>query len=227
MWRAKHVAWMLAGLMAAACSANLDIAIRFNALHGLQSADRVLVDAQPVGEVRQVTYTDRGDFLVAVRIEAAYAAKAMRESLFFIGEDPSREGRKAVEIIPPLEGGSPLAGGDVVTGMSGWAARLRRMQDQMAAAIGKLAEHYGALRDEAQNLSQSEEIRRLDQTLDRILEDLQHLGRDARETLRTEVMPWIVGTLEALHRELEALGRSDQLDPLDEKVRHIEAELKV
>lgn len=227
MPKIKKAVWILVGLLAAACSPDLDISIRFPLAQGLQPDDRVLAEALPVGQVRDVTYTTQGDFLVAVRIDRAHAAKATRESIFFIGEDPGREGRKAVEIVPPLSAGTPLADGDTVAGMSGWAARLRRMQDRMTAAVEALAARYGALWDEAQGLSQGEEMRKLEQSLDRILEDLQHLGAAARETLRTEVMPWIIDKLETLRRELEALGREDQLAPLDEKVRRIEAELQV
>jgi len=227
MRKFKHVLVMLAGLLAAACSGDLDIAIRFPAVEGLQPADRVLVDAQPVGEVQEVSYTSQGDFLVAVRIAKAQAALATREGIYFIDADRDRQGHKAVVIVPPDSGGTPLADGEIVSGMSAWQARLKRMQDQIAMAAGALIERYGALWDEAQNLSPSEAIRRLEQTLDRILADLDHLGQSARETLRSEIMPWITDQLETLRRELEALGRSNQLDPLDDKVRRIEDELQV
>ena len=227
MRRFKHALLVLTVLLSAACSRDLDISIRFPAAEGLQPADRVLVDAQAVGQVQAVTYTAQGDFLVAVRIAKDRAALATRESIYFIDADRDRKGHQAVVIMPPASGGTPLADGDSVNGVSAWAARLKRMQDQIAAVAGALAERYGALWDEAQKLSQSEEIRRLEQALDRILADVDQLGQSARETLRNDIMPWIAGQIETLRRELEALGRGDQLDPLDEKVRRIEAELQV
>jgi hypothetical protein len=99
------------------CGRNeLHFKIRFNHIMGLKAGDKLLFESNSVGSVEKVLYTRDGDYLVDIAVKSNFSNAATRHSQFFIVEDPSAEGSKAIEIIQEKTGGDQLRDGEIVTG---------------------------------------------------------------------------------------------------------------
>jgi len=70
-------------------------------------------------------------------------------------------------------------------------------------------------------LSESEQIKRLEKELDRLLADVQYLGEEMKHRLKTEILPRIKETIEELRRKLKELGREEELVPVERKVEEL------
>ncbi len=215
----------LMGLMLAGCSGDLDFTIRFKAVDGLRTGDRVWADAQTIGSVSAVDYSDQADYLVAVRIERAYAETLGQESIFYVDADPQQPERKALMVIVDTSHGDPITDGETVAGTAKWKALMERMTRRMEDTVSGLAAELDQYWQDLQNLSASEQVQRLEQELDRILAELKRLGASARQELQTHILPRLREQLDALRRKLEAPEHEEQFDRLEEKIERIDREI--
>ncbi len=58
---------LLVGAILIGCSGDLEFAIRFKAIDGLRTGDRLIAEESVIGSVQAVDYTDQGDYRSAVR----------------------------------------------------------------------------------------------------------------------------------------------------------------
>lgn len=223
----RYYLGLIVGLLLTGCSGYLEFAVRFTAIEGLRTGDRVWAETQPIGSVAAVDYSDRGDYQVAVRVEREHAGALGRESVFFIDADPQQPERKALMVIAAQTEGNPIEDGETLAGTPKWKALMQRMTRRMEQTVSGLAAEFGKYWQDIQGLSTSEQARRLEQELDRLLAELRRLSASARHELKTNVLPRLRAQLEMLRRGLEAPEHEDQLDRLQDKVERIDRELKV
>ena len=82
--------------------------IRFNEIEGLRKNDQVFFDQTPIGVVKDVEYTDTGDYLVKVAVEDQYSSLPKDSSTFYIDSNPENESQKAIRIIQIQEDGNTI-----------------------------------------------------------------------------------------------------------------------
>ena len=217
----------LMGLMLTGCTGDLDFIVRFKAVDGLRTGDRVWSDAQTIGAVSAVDYSDQADYLVAVRIERQYAEALGQGSLFYVDTDPQAPERKALMVILDASNGDPITDGQTVAGTARWEARMQQMTRRMEETVSGLAVELGQYWQDLQNLSASEQVQRLEQELDRIIAELRRLSASARHELRTNILPRLREQLAELRRKLQAPENEGQFDRLEEKIERIDREIRV
>ena len=217
----------LMGLMFTGCSGDLDFSIRFKAVDGLGTGDRVWADGQTIGSVSAVDYSDQADYRVAVRIESQYTTALGQRSIFYVDADPQEPERKALMVIMDASDGNPIADGETVEGTARWEALMQRMTRRMEETVSSLAAEIDQYWQDLQNLSASEQIQRLEQELDRIIAELRRLGAAARHELKTKILPRLREQLEELRRKLEAPENEEKFDRLEDKIEQIDREISI
>jgi ABC-type transporter Mla subunit MlaD len=217
----------LIGAIVVGCSSDLEFTIRFKAVEGLRTGDRLMAEDLVIGSVQAVDYVDQGDYRVAVTVVRAHTDKLDRNSIFYIDADPLQPGRKALMVITSPAGGAPIADGATLEGTSRWAALMQRMTQRMENTLAGLATELGQFWQDLRNLPTSEQVQRLEQELDRILAEFKRLSATAQHQLRTEILPRLRDQLKELRRKLATPEHEDQLDRLEDKMDRIDRELQV
>ncbi len=223
----KCLVGVLAGLLLAGCGGDLDFTVRFDEVDGLRTGDRVLAASETIGSVSGIEYTDQGDYRVAVRIERPHADALGRASVFFIDADPQKPGRKALMVLAAPDAGEKIAEGEIVEGVAKWAALMQRMTRRLENAVVGFADEIDHYWHALRNLPTSEQARRLEAELDRILVALKRMSTAAQHRLKTEVLPRLREQLETLRRKLTTPEHDEQLDRLEDKFERIDRELRV
>lgn len=218
---------LMGTLLMVGCSNDLAFTVRFQAIEGLRTEDRVWMETQMIGAVVAVAYSDKGDYRVAVRIAREHVEKLGQQSVFFIDVDPEQPDRKALMVLTAETDGNPIEDGETLSGISKWAALMQRMTQRLEKTVSGMAAEIDQYWQDLQGLSTSEQALRLEQELDRILAEIMRLGASARHELKTNILPRLRDQLEALRRKLETPEHEDQLDRLQDKVERIDRELQV
>ena len=218
----------LAALLMVGCfSRTHDFQIRFDHVHGLRKGAAVYFDDAVVGEVREIEYTDAGIFLVSVAIREQFASAATDTSRFYIDTDPQETDRKVIRVVQLKPGGQPIAEDAVVDGQTRYAVLYEQLARQLGENIATLESGINAFLEELQSIPTDEQIKAIEQQLDAIIADLGHMSRAMQDKLKNEILPQIKKQVEELRQRLTGSGQEKELDPIEEKMRIIDEELKV
>jgi archaellum component FlaC len=225
--RAKQNLYILISALAlSGCvSGTLDFKVRYQDASGLRKDDRVLFEESHVGVVKDVKYTDQGDFLVDISIRREFANEATEYSRFYISLDPKLGDRQAVHMVRVKDGGAPIQEDSIVAGTTKHAFLYDQFSAKLRDNLERFELELNSFVESLTRLPESEQIKRLEQELDRLLAELQHLGAEMKHKLKSEILPRIKEEIEELRRRLEALGREDDLKPVDRKMEELITEL--
>lgn len=181
------------------CTENsLTLQVRFSQVSGLKKNDHVYLGRNEIGQVKKVTYTDQGDYLVEVRIAPEFTNAATEDSRFYIEHAPSSEPAMAVIVEQDRPGGVILKNGATVQG-SVRAGYLDKIFEDLRKSAGKAeSELNRALEDLKRSLGATSE--KLDRSLEAAIDDL---------TLR----------LDAFREELGKVPDSQEVRQLEESFR--------
>jgi hypothetical protein len=230
-WRAMRpcrfmgimIAALLVGTTLGCLKNDLNLVIRWKAIAGLTSGDRVVLDANTVGEVTDVFYTPEGDYRVSISIQHAFANAATTQARFQIIQDPVDQARKAVAITHLGTGGTMLPDGSVIKGTEPPAWSFETFKEDLNRAWDQANRRLKQLTEDLQRLPEDDAVQQLREALQQLLRDLQASGQAARERFKTEVWPLLREELERLREYLRGLGRESEMEPLETVVRDIEA----
>jgi hypothetical protein len=219
----KTVLFLLLGaLVLSGCGSDmLDFKIRYQEIFGLRKDDRVLFEERHIGNVKDVTYTNQGDYLVDVSISKEFSNEITEHSRFYISLDSMNRERQAIHTILIKDGGTPIQKNAIVVGTSKYAVLFDQFGGGLRDNLRRFESELNAIIDSFRHLSESEQIKRLENELDRFLADLQYLSEEIKHKLKTEILPRIKDTIEELRRRLKELGREDDLKHVDRKVEEL------
>jgi hypothetical protein len=196
----------------------LGLRIQFDQIYGLENGDRVIFEANHVGQVTDVAYSQEGHYVVDVVISEDFKNAASENSKFLIALDPQNEGKKAVQIVQEPRGGAVLAEGSIVKGSEPRLEDFDQARDEFARGLEGLKKQFEQFSDELRKIPESEEFKRLKAELDRLSEDMKKKGQQARETLEKDVLPRLQREMEKLRERLRELGRKEEQEPVETKV---------
>jgi ABC-type transporter Mla subunit MlaD len=187
----------------------LHFKIRFDRIMGLKAGDSLVFEGNSVGRVEAVHYTKGGDYLVDVRIKPNFSNAATHDSRFFISDDPSAEGKKAIEIIKKTAGGELLRNGETVSGSAkpsifqtvfdGLQKEARRYQGQVNDYFEKFNE---SLQQSTQELAGE-----LESTLNSLAEQFKQFSEEGQNAPNSQELKKLK---ESLARLAEEVSRSQQ-----------------
>ncbi|NOR24601.1 MAG: hypothetical protein GQ542_09440 [Desulforhopalus sp.] len=217
------------------CSENpLTFQVRFPAVSGLKQNDLVYFDKNEIGQVKKVFYTKQGDYLIELEIAPGFKNTATENSRFYIEHSPAKALNMAVIVEQELPGGVVLENGTVVQGSarSGYFAdilsdlqkkagaaqnelnktlkELKRSLDttseELEATLDDLSVQFNSFADELGKVPDSQEVKRLEESIKQFADEFQKAQKDVQEHLRNEIIPKFHMELERLHKQLKKEG---------------------
>lgn len=196
-------------ILFAGCN-TLDFTINFKDINGLGAGDPVVVDKTPVGRVTAIASPGNGRYAVSVEVDKAFKAFMTEHTVFRLAPSPAAPGRTVVRVTQAAPGGMPLQKGAVVQG-----AEDPPVQG-LSGMLKKLETGFGQFMEEMGRIPESEEYKRLESAMDALAEELKASGKEARETLKNDILPKLRKELETFKKRLEDGGQ--ELDPLEKKL---------
>lgn len=213
---------VIVSMIGLGCEAqNLNLFIRFDHIDGLKSNDSVIFEKNRIGRVDQVTYTEKGDYLVELMIHKAYTDAVTEHARFFIVSDPQNNGRSDVEMIQVLKGGKPLQNNTVLEGSSRSSALIERFEKDLAKGMESFKKEFNKFAEELRKIPDSEAFKKLEDELGNLYEKMKQSGKETREMIQKEILPRLEQELENLKKRLQEKGREDELKPLENKMGEI------
>jgi len=215
IWIVMLISWVSLG-----CSTGgLHLKVRFDQINGLKAEERILFEENEIGRVTQVSYEQQGTYLVDVEIHGDFKGAVTGKSRFFIINDPSHPGRKAVEMITVKSGEArPLADGTVVRGVTRLSALLDRMEDDVSRTMADLKKRFKKYSDELKEAPEDEDLKRLQKDLDQLLDEIKRSGAAFREKVQKDVVPRLQEEIDKLRERLRELGREKEVEPLETRM---------
>ena len=217
--------WAMAALVITGCNSTHDFFIRFNDVEGLKKSDSIIFGNKPIGAVRDVEYTDAGDFLVKAAVDRDFADLPRDSSTFYIDSNPEAEGRKAVIIVQIREGGSKIEQDAIVQGQSKYAALFGRIAGEFRNHVRMLESGIDEFFEGLKDFSADEQIKRIEAELDKLIAQMENLSAEMKNRLENEVLPRIRERIEELRRRLEQMGKEEKLKYVDRKMKTISSRL--
>lgn len=217
---------LLLPLIFAGCTPDsLNLKIRFDQVHGLLKGDRVLFEHNPVGMVTNVTYTDGGDYEVAVVIQKDFAGIATEYSRFYIIDDPNSERHKGIEITQARTGGKPLKNLATIEGSTKASVFLEKMVGGFEKGFEEIEKGFERFVKELSRVPESEAYKNLEGQLKELSEEMKRSGNEAREKIEKQWLPQIEKELKKLKERLRKMGREQELKPLETEFKKIKTSL--
>lgn len=220
MKKVTKYGWVLLFFLAACLTGSLDFNIQYNTISGLKKGDRVVHDANSIGQVEKVIYTDNGDYRVAVSIEKDHAHLATETSLFFISADPEKDGQSVIEVFHNKDG-NPIQSGQTIAGATPTEAALQILHDKFEKQINEFAEGLKQVWDKVLTGPDEQQLEALEKQIDQILQELETLSTAAKKKLETDILPEIHKQLEKMRELFQGEKYTDQLDSIDNKLKKI------
>lgn len=202
-------------------SEDLNFKIRFVQTEGLRADDRVIFEKNQIGKVDAISYSEGGDYIADVKIDKGFTKAVTEHSRFFIINDPSEKGRKAIEMIKVAEGGLPLEKGDIIEGSTRFALLLSLMGEDLGKAMSDLSRKMNKLSDEIKQIPESREIKKLEYYLNELKEQMKKAGSAFREKIQNELLPRLQKEIEKLKERLRKFGREKEVEPLEVKMEEL------
>jgi len=202
-------------------SQEMELNLTFEHLSGLVRQDRVLFEGNRIGNVQAVQYNSDGSYTVQVGIGTGFLHAVTQYSRFTIVEDPDRSDHKAVSVFLTKQGGTPLASGTTVAGVSAESELFSRLQRDLESGFYFFKEQIEKFERDIQQYPESEEYNNLKRSLQDLAVEIQQKEKQARERIKREWLPRIQRELDGLREKLKQHGREEELAPLEKEVERI------
>ena len=200
---------------------DLNLKIRFAQTEGLRADDRIIFEKNQIGKVDAISYSEGGDYIADVKIDNGFTKAVTEHSRFFIINDPSEKGRKAIEMIKVAEGGVPLEKGAIIEGATRFSLLLSLMEKDFGKAMSELSSKINKLSDEIKQIPESREIRKFENYLNELKEKMKKAERAFREKIQNELLPRLQKEIEKLKERLRKFGREKEVEPLEVKMEEL------
>jgi hypothetical protein len=200
------------------------IHVRFDDINGLVAGDRVVFDGATMGKVKKIKYGDDGIFTVSLSINNDFKDFLTEYSRFTITDDPRDNGGKAVEMLLIHMGGAPLKNGSSVDGSGQYQVLLEMMKDDARQGIEYLNNEFKRFSEDLKSLSEHEQVKELEKQIARLGQELKKASRETKEKIISDIIPKLEEEVAALRKRLEAMGREEEVEPLEkelEKIKYI------
>ncbi len=196
----------------------VNLKIRYDRVEGLKQGDRVIFEQNQVGIVTGIVYTAEGRYEVDAAIKAEFANTATEHSEFFIISDPQAGDNKAVEIIQTSKGGTPLKDGTVIEGSTQTSAVFNLFRDKLNKGFEEVTQQFKQFMKELSGVSESEAIKKLEDELNRLGDEIKKSGKSVQEKIQKEILPDIQKEIDRLRQQLQKFGREEEVRPLEKKM---------
>jgi vacuolar-type H+-ATPase subunit I/STV1 len=171
--------------------------------------------------VDAISYSEGGGYIADVKIDKGFTKAVTEHSRFFVINNPSEKGRKAIEMIKVAEGGVPLQQGAIIEGSTRFALLLGLMGDDFGKVMSEVSRKINKLADEIKQIPESREIKKLEDYLKELKEKMKKTGTGFREKIQKQVLPRLQKEIEKLKERLRKFGREKEVEPLEVKMEEL------
>jgi hypothetical protein len=187
--------------------------VSFDQVNGLKKADPVICDSSPVGQVKKITYTEDGKFLVSLEIDSGFSDCTTEHARFFIGSAPEGSGVKAVLIEKGPAGGKQIARNAVVEGSrkspaEAAAASLDELRQTLEKKVANLM-------SQLETIPETDEYQALKDAMAELEQKLKESGQKMGDTLKNDLLPLLEEKIKALSESLRQQGEENKADSLE------------
>lgn len=214
----KLIALIISLMAITGCERELNLRIRYDQIDGLKQEDIVIFEGNQIGAVKAVTYTQDGDYIVAVSIKKEFVNAATEYSKFFISTDPQDSGKKAVEMVQTQQGGTLLQENALIEGSTRGSAFLNTLRDKFGQGIEGFKKEFDKFLEGLKTVPETEDFKKFENELNNLADEMRESGEAVRERLQKEVLPKLREELEMLRKRLREFGREDEVKPLEKKM---------
>lgn len=205
-----------------ACRSNaMHVNVRYDALSGLASNDRVLFEHNVAGRVAAIHFDQQKGYTVRLEVEQGFSNALTEYSDFYVVDDPLHEGHKAVEIQLRQRDGKPLPDEASVTGVSQSQDLAEQLQQDLQTGFDFLKKQIDQFGRDIQKAPESEAYQRLKKSLNELGDEIRRAEKETRQKLKEQWLPQIERELDALKERLRRLGREKEARPLQDQVERI------
>jgi len=96
-----------------------------------------------------------------------------------------------------------------------------RLDKQLEATLEDLSVQFNSFTDELGKVPDSQEVKRLEESLKQFADEFKKAQKDVQEQLRNEIIPQFRMELERLHKQLKKEGREEELEKIDKQVKEL------
>lgn len=218
--RVMCVAMMMFGL--AACRAEgLRIHVTYERLFGVAADDPVLFQQNRVGRVSAIQYLQDGTYQVTLTIDNGFANALTEFSSFHVVADPTRQGRKAIDIRLAHTGGKLLVDGATVVGVAPAKGLAGRLHEDLEAGVDFILAQIHKIRQDLRTFSESEAYQVLKQAMEDLVDELHRAEEKSREKMKRHWLPELERRLDELRKHLRRQGKEEAMEPLEERLEQI------
>ena len=218
------IPFLLAFVFLGCTEGPLRINVLYDQIQGLKKGNRVIFEANHIGEVTGVFYSTHGHYVVDLAIERNFANAATEHARFFIIKDPQIGGNGAIEMIQIKGGGLPLEEGSTVQGSTESSAISSKKREDFEKGLEDLREQFERFFEDLRSVPESEDFRKLEEEFERLAEEVKRSSKSAREKIERELLPRLREEMEKLREQLRKFGREDELEPLE---THMKENMKI
>ncbi len=211
---------MILFFLTACTSDSLDFNIQYNTINALKKGDRLVCNDAPIGLVKKIVYRDDGKFLVTVSVDRAHAHLPTSTSQFFIATDPADDQKRVIEMLHDKDG-APIKAWQTIAGTTALEGSLRKLQDKFEKEMSKFNDQLSQLWEEILKVPDSQQLKKFEAEIDRILKELETLSDKARKKLETEIIPNMLKQFQELRKQFEGKGHDEELDAIENKLKKI------
>ena len=223
----KFLVLALAIILSACGKNDLIFQIEFDAVDGLKGGDLLMHGENIIGNVEDIQYSDKGNFLIDVNLQEQFRPLATHSALFYISDSHGSES-KVLELVESSgEDNSPILEDQIIKGSNKVSGVTQKLQNQFGGALQSFSDSIQNSWTDWQEQTLDQQIAHLEQELDRILVELEDLTTSARKKLETTVIPQINKQIEALKEKLDELDRERELDDIEKKLDEINELIEV
>lgn len=187
--------------------------ISFDQVKGLKKNDPVVFENTIVGQVKEITYTQEGNFLVSVEIADSFSNYATEDSRFFIGNTPENPSARAVIIEQSQTGGKRIPADTVVEGSTKSPAETAA--ESLEGIWQTLGEKMNDLMTQLETLPETEEYQALTEAMAELEQKLKTSGQKMSDTLKNDILPQLEEKIKALSDKLREQGKKKQAEELE------------
>lgn len=199
----------------------LKMKVRFDDTGGLKNGDHVYHQDEVVGVVTDVSETDEAKYLAAVTLKRETAAKTTRQNRFFVDQDPKEDNRSAIVMVVGESGGKLLEDGDIINGANDAFVLFHRLQKDAQKGFRDMLSQFDQFSRSLKKLPESDEFRQLEKDLKALVDKIAASGETAEKAIQNEIVPELEKLFETLKDRLKALGREDEVAPLEIEIKKL------
>ena len=206
---------------------NLIFQVEFDAVDGLKDGDLLVHGENVIGNVEDVQYSDKGNFLVDVNLQKQFRPLATHSALFYISDSHDSESKVLELVKSSSEDNLFILEDQIIKGSTKASGMTQKLQNQFEDALQLLSNSLESSWVDWKEQTLDQQIAHLEEELDRILVELEGFTTSARKEFEENVIPQINKQINALKEELEKLGKESELDDIEKKLDDINELIEV